>query len=378
MCVPVPAMKILPVLLVTCASLRIRIHSERQQLQQHHPLPSLSLADVHTKPGPSGRSSCFSSGFSGNSSRACRLEVALLGDFLWGQYEIELEVKPNGSKMDFRSPGMIVKVCVAALAVGGIMGMMGAGGAMTLKPVLYYVFAVKPFKFTIYVAYIILVALSFVGTLRGQVSGHVRWKDVAFLVVFTSGIGTAIGAFFASLASSKTQLLLFAILMINVASYMMMQSWKPPPPRSLEDPPKTLQSFASCKKLSMAEISTLAVAIGIGALCGFLGVGGGFILTPLLCYFGHEMDTAIPTSQAVICISCTCGILWYILWNKFDHLEVPVILVMTFIAVGTLGLLCSEYIGEMLSQTVRQRVFALLLLLTGLSIIVVSEFSATT
>ena len=47
-----------------------------------------------------------------------------------------------------------------------------------------------------------------------------------------------------------------------------------------------------------------------GAITGFIGIGGGFIIVPSLVLFaGLPMKRAIGTSLVIICINCLVGIL---------------------------------------------------------------------
>merc|ERR1712070_1166151 len=108
----------------------------------------------------------------------------------------------------------------------------------------------------------------------------------------------------------------------------------------------------------------------IGMLSGFAGVGGGFMLTPLLLHMGHSMETAVPTSQAVICLSSLAGFFWYAHFNSFSFVQMQPLLDVSLMAVAMIGLYFSNILSSALPQRTRQQIFAGLLISIGIFTIV--------
>ncbi len=56
-------------------------------------------------------------------------------------------------------------------------------------------------------------------------------------------------------------------------------------------------------------IAAMLISIGIGTLTGIFGVGGGFLLTPLLMLISVPTQIAVGTGVATMVVNCTFGIM---------------------------------------------------------------------
>lgn len=246
----------------------------------------------------------------------------------------------------------IAKVLLLGAAYGFVFGMMGAGGSLILKPLLYFGFDLTPFRHAVFNSFLVLIVLAGYGASLGQLKGKVVWRDVAILATCVSGFGCVVGALLASMVSDATQLHFFAVLILCVAVYMLM-------PKKQGDAKKGDTDVQSKTGLFS---QTVAMGLVIGMLSGFAGVGGGFMLVPLLTHMGHDMDTAVPTSQAVICLSSIAGFFWYAYFNSFGMQELRLTLSLSLMTVAMCGLYFSDVISRALAQPTRQRIFACLLI----------------
>jgi len=270
---------------------------------------------------------------------------------------------------------MWLRLLLCGAIVGCIFGMMGGGGALITKPMLYYIFHIQPFKMTIFTCYAILAPLSLFGTGLGHYKQCVVWADVARLFVCTSLLGTTLGAQIAQFCPDHVQLLLFALLILAVASYMWSKALaadkasttkKESSPASGESSPT---EGAGGFRDDLVYIVTVATFIGV--LTGMLGVGGGFMLTPLLCHLGHKMDTAVPTSLAVIFLNSVIGMAWYSHLFAMSIAPSDVTIVVSFVVIGCLGILASGHIASLMSSGLRQKIYASLLIAIGVGIVAV-------
>lgn len=300
----------------------------------------------------------------------------------------------------------IGKIVASGLLVGGVFGMMGAGGSTILKPVLYYGFQVQPFREAIFRGYVILFILAMAAALKGHLKGQVSWKTVG-LMVWTTGLGSMLGSWQASRVSNTFQILSFAVLIIAVAAHMLRrslaasgggagagggQSGAEAARSAVDDSfskgdtkaPVDAGGAAGCTggnvpsqrgadgaAASASALTTKAVVLGVfaGVLSGFMGVGGGFILVPALCELGHQMETAVPTSQAVVSLSALLGSCYYSLFVgcSLASLNTPVVLSLTL--TGLSGIAVSSHVASRLSNNLRQRTFAGLLLTIAVGMI---------
>merc|ERR1719247_3399422 len=87
-------------------------------------------------------------------------------------------------------------------------------------------------------------------------------------------------------------------------------------------------------------------SVSVGFVCGFAGVGGGFLLAPLLCLMGHSMETAVPTTSVVICLTALSGSLWYNYFLGMNINDVDKWVVTVFVVAGGCGSSCAELLAD--------------------------------
>lgn len=256
------------------------------------------------------------------------------------------------------------KVLAFGLLVGGVFGMMGAGGSMILKPVLYYGFGVQPFSSAIFNGYVILIVLAAAAALKGHRRGLVCWRMVGILLLAT-GFGSMLGSFQASRVSNRVQIWAFANVLLVVAAHMAIKSTRGaagsggadsgPSAGGVEKPIQESET-----NVQTFNLSPKAVLLGMsaGLLSGFMGMGGGFILVPVVRELGLDMAEAVPTAQAVVSLSASLGFCNYILFMgcTVHMLDAPV--TASLISTGLLGIAISGAIASRLPDMIRQLTFA--------------------
>jgi len=280
----------------------------------------------------------------------------------WLARLVPKQLKNPLATMDLESMRYIAKVLLLGAIYGFIFGMMGAGGSLILKPLMYFGFAITPFRHAVFNSFLVLVVLAGYGAALGQSKGKVVWRDVGILAICVSGLGCVVGALLASRVSDHAQLYFFALLILCVATYMLAKQDK----KGSKD--QCAPAAAKAEEGRSFSVAIVGAGIAVGTLSGFAGVGGGFMLVPLLTHMGHDMTTAVPTSQAVICLSSLAGFCWYAYFNALGLEQLRPGLCLSLMAVAMAGLNFSEFISSSLSQSMRQRIFALLLI--GISFII--------
>jgi len=75
-----------------------------------------------------------------------------------------------------------------------------------------------------------------------------------------------------------------------------------------------VQIYLPVAGLPVDALLMLALGFGVGVVSGLFGVGGGFLLTPLLIFFGITPPVAVATVSAQIAASSFSGALHY--WRK--------------------------------------------------------------
>lgn len=179
--------------------------------------------------------------------------------------------------------------------VGAILGMLGAGGSTLAIPLLAYGVGLEP-REAIATSLIVVGLAAWAGAVRHWRQGTI---DVRTAVTFgLSGFtGSAAGAQLAGFLEPAFQMTLFALTLIAAAVYMLGSS--------------PLQGTAAPAR--PVSLPILLAGLGAGMLTGLVGVGGGFVIVPLLVFAaGMPMQRAVGTSLLVISFNALGGLASYL------------------------------------------------------------------
>ena len=178
------------------------------------------------------------------------------------------------------------------LAVGLILGTVGAGGSILAVPVLVFGadLSVQEAAGT---ALIIVGASAILGAYIHHRAGRTQVKTG--LTLGGSGIGGAVlGSWVHTLAAEDLILLLLALLILVAATIIALRVPKP-------EAERTPGTHFGWPKM-------LAVGTTLGVATGFFGIGGGFLIIPTLVLgLGLPMRLAVGTSLLVISINSAAG-----------------------------------------------------------------------
>lgn len=75
-----------------------------------------------------------------------------------------------------------------------------------------------------------------------------------------------------------------------------------------------MQVYLPIAEMSVNVFVMLAMGVGVGVLSGLFGVGGGFLLTPMLIFLGIPADVAVATGANQIVASSVSGVLTH--WRR--------------------------------------------------------------
>jgi len=190
---------------------------------------------------------------------------------------------------------LIVAIPIA-LIVGFSLGLLGGGGSILTVPALVYLFHLSP-KTAIVTSLVVVGITSLVGAVQHGRKGNVSYRIAIVYSLFgILGASATSRLVVVGLIPESTLLMSFAVLMLVVAVVMVRH--KPPKRTQFRDPPTIRVSFHG---------------LLTGGLTGALGVGGGFIIMPLLTVgLGLPIHRAIGTSLVVIGANCLAGFLGYV------------------------------------------------------------------
>lgn len=193
----------------------------------------------------------------------------------------------------------------ASIAMGVTLGLMGGGGSILTVPILVYLFALSPMVATGYSLFIVgLTAL--IGSFMYIRTGDVDLRTgLAFALPSVIGVNLSRGWVIPQIPSVIAQvgsfaltkeilvMLTFAFLMVG-ASYSMIKK-------------KTDQKPMQARPdLRFALIALQGLIVG--AVAGFVGAGGGFLIIPALVFLaGLSMRIAVGTSLMIIAFQSLLG-----------------------------------------------------------------------
>lgn len=242
-------------------------------------------------------------------------------------------------------------------AVGAILGVLGGGGAILTIPLLVYVLGQDPHEATTTSLVIVGISSAVAASRHGR-RGAVDLRS-ALLLAALGALGTYAGSRASASVAPRVLLVLLATLLVVVASLMLRKS--PPPTADTADTADTaagspLGEPSAAPRPRVTHL--IALAIALGALTGFFGVGGGFAIVPaLVLILRFPMPVAVGTSLAVIALNSLTALLSRL--GQGVSLDWP--LVLTFTVSAIVGSVIGEYAARGADDTRLSRGFAVLL-----------------
>lgn len=251
---------------------------------------------------------------------------------------------------------------IGALLIGATLGLLGSGGSAITVPILVYVIG-HDAKISIAESMAIVGLISFAGAIPKAAAKHVDWKSVVWFGI-PAMLGTYLGAWLGGLASNALQLTIFGLVVILAAVFMMRNAFG----KSQEDiddvPVKRRPHNFYC----LVKITCEGVMVG--ALTGFVGVGGGFLIVPALLMLEKlPIRSAIGTSLVIITMKSAIGFGKYQSMLGSQGLSVDFQTIAAFSVIGIAGCAIGQRLNAKMNQQSLKKVFAVFLVLIGAYVI---------
>jgi hypothetical protein len=228
---------------------------------------------------------------------------------------------------------LFVLVLAGAVIIGLLLGLLGGGGAILTVPLLVHVQGVDP-RTAIATALLVVLATSLTSLYPHARAGNVRWRiGLAF------GVGGAVGAHaggrLAGLLSPALLLASFAVVM-GVTAVALLRC------RTCDG-----EEIAAARPSARAAAKLAGTGGLVGLVVGTVGVGGGFLIVPVLnMVAGLSTRSAIGTSVLIIGLNSLAG-----LSGHLQHAKLELTLGLPLAALAILG----SQVGARLSPRVPQR-----------------------
>lgn len=180
----------------------------------------------------------------------------------------------------------VVLAILSGGLVGFSLGLLGGGGSILAVPLLLYVVGIRDPHVVIGSTALAVAVNALINLIPHARQKHVLWKAAISFAV-PGAVGAYIGSAIGKLVPDKQILFLFALLMIVMAVRM---SW--PKKGAHEQMAAALDEAAG--KTQIRVLRVVLTGLVVGAVSGFFGIGGGFLIVP-----GLMFSTGMPMIEAI-------------------------------------------------------------------------------
>ncbi|MER7141029.1 MULTISPECIES: TSUP family transporter [Streptomyces] len=178
---------------------------------------------------------------------------------------------------------VLILALIAGAVIGLALGALGGGGSVLAVPALIYLLGFSPASATT-ASLIIVTATSATALYAHARDGNVAWKVGTLFAA--AGI---VPAFLAGAAAGYLPAAVLTGAFSVVAALAALRMLRP----AMSEPPERVR-----------PVKAVGTGVGLGAVTGFLGVGGGFLAVPALVgVLGLRMKQAVGTSLLVITVN---------------------------------------------------------------------------
>ena len=175
---------------------------------------------------------------------------------------------------------------LAGVIVGLVLAVLGGGGSILAAPLMVYMVGLGDPHVAFGTAAVGVAASALANLLPHARAGRVRWRCAATFAVFGVA-GAALGSSLGKRLDGHHLLALFAGLMVVVALLMLRGG-------AADGDEAVVLSRENAPRLAVAGGAT-------GALAGFFGIGGGFLIVPaLVASAGMSMACAVGSSLVAV------------------------------------------------------------------------------
>ncbi len=245
---------------------------------------------------------------------------------------------------------MTALAILLGLAIGMVVGAVGGGGAILALPVLIYVLD-EPVGPASTASLVVVSLAAAIGA--GSLARHGR---VCWHLAFTFAVPAAIGSLFGTLASREVGASALILAFVPVMLIAAVATWRRPGQGSDD---------TECPHPPMARVMIAGLLVGM--MTGFFGVGGGFVIVPVLTlWLGAGFRLAVATSLVIICLTGLAALTSHLLTGSRPDLASTALL-----AISTaVGALIGAQVGERLPQLVLRRGFAVIVSAVAIALLV--------
>ena len=172
-----------------------------------------------------------------------------------------------------------VLAVLSGSAVGFSLGLIGGGGSILAVPLLLYVVGVEDAHVAIGTSALLVAANAYANLIGHWRAGNVNWPCAAIFAV-AGIVGAAGGSTLGKVVEGQQLLFLFALVMIVVGVMMLL--------------PRSGKASPDVRVTPWIAARLIVIGLAVGAVSGFFGIGGGFLIVP-----GLMLGSGMPILNAI-------------------------------------------------------------------------------
>lgn len=247
---------------------------------------------------------------------------------------------------------MSLPALIGALMIGLALGLLGSGGSILTVPVLVFLVG-QDEKIAIAGSLLVVGVIALAGALYGLRTRQVDGRSVLWFGG-AGAAGAALGAALSAYVPGLVQLAIFGVVMWLAAWTMLRRR-----PAAVEAPHRP-----------RARRWLVADGLGVGALTGLIGIGGGFIIVPALVGLGRlPMQQAVATSLWIIAINAFVGFAKHVMVLGPARATLDWTVLGIIAAIGAAGSIAGQRFGQRLDPRTLRTGFAVMLVLIGAAVL---------
>lgn len=253
---------------------------------------------------------------------------------------------------------------IIGIAIGLVLGLTGAGGSLFAVPLLI-LFLGLSVQEAMGLSLAVVCASSLYGVSQRLKSNLILYTP-GLVLAFSGALFAPLGKWLAIFIDADSLIIGFTVLTVVIAIKMWRQASVHPEEASIvrarhevtEEPTELFCKLGYKGKFELKPRCIAGLLIGgsiIGFVSGLLGVGGGFLIVPLLMFLSQvNIKNAVSTSLLIIAIVSLSGFVsHYILSENFQWL-----LLGKIISGGIIGMFLGTKISIYIAGGRLQKIFA--------------------
>lgn len=267
---------------------------------------------------------------------------------------------------------------ILGILIGLLLGLTGAGGSVFAVPLLILIGGMTIHE-AVTLSLAAVAAITLYGSVRNLNNQTILWLPAA-LLAGSGMLAAPFGKVFAMMLNDIVLVASFSVLAIVIALRMWSTATAMPEASkivrgsqlSLDNANGMLCRFSTTGQFQMRPRCMGGLLVGglmVGLLSGMFGVGGGFLIIPLLMLLSQvSMIRAVSTSLVVIALISSSAFLAHLLLGEITHLSW---VSLTWLLTGGLvGMFAGQLLSHRIANASLQKSFAIGLLLVAALLLV--------